>query len=140
MPRVALPDSLQLCKIFGCLHSIRSKIDIFCTALSLTISTTTEVLFIRCAFHDPIGYPEILGNTLFNQDYDSVFFSFLIIKPTMLPTSMLGHYSTRASSTPSSFFFVVPTYWETCFSSSPYSTYFFFSLFLGSSCRPSCPP
>jgi hypothetical protein len=36
----------------------------------------------------------------FDQDYDSVFFSFWSIKPAMLPASMLGGYSTSAPSTP----------------------------------------
>jgi hypothetical protein len=39
----------------------------------------------------------------FVQDHDSVFFSSLSIKPAMLPASMLGDYSTSASSTPSCF-------------------------------------
>jgi hypothetical protein len=40
---------------------------------------------------------------LFDQDHDSVFFSFWSIKPAMLSASMLGDYSTSASSTPSCF-------------------------------------
>jgi hypothetical protein len=40
---------------------------------------------------------------LFDQDHDSVFFSFWSIKPVMLPASMLGDYSTSASSMPSCF-------------------------------------
>jgi hypothetical protein len=40
---------------------------------------------------------------LFDQDHDSVFFSFWSIKPAMLSASMLGDYSRSASSTPSSF-------------------------------------
>jgi hypothetical protein len=75
----------------------------------------------------------------FDQDHDSVFFSFLSIKPAMLHTSMLGDYSTRASLTPSCFF-IIPTYWETCFWSRRYSTYLFFSFFLGSSYWPSYQP
>jgi hypothetical protein len=38
----------------------------------------------------------------FDQDHDPVFFS-LSIKSAMLPASMLGDYSTSASSTPSCF-------------------------------------
>jgi hypothetical protein len=39
------------------------------------------------------------------------------------------------------FFLVVPTCWETCFSSRHYSTFFFFSSsFFGPSYRPSYPP
>jgi hypothetical protein len=41
--------------------------------------------------------------TSFDQDHDSIFFSFLSIKPAMLPASMLGDYSTSASLTPSCF-------------------------------------
>jgi hypothetical protein len=41
--------------------------------------------------------------TLFDQDHDSVFFSSWSIKPAMLSASMLGDYSTSASSTPSWF-------------------------------------
>jgi hypothetical protein len=44
----------------------------------------------------------------------------------MLSALMLGDYSTSASLTPSCFL-VVPTCWETPFSSRRYSTYFFFS-------------
>jgi hypothetical protein len=40
---------------------------------------------------------------LFDQDHDSIFFSFLSIKLAVLPTSMLGDYSTSASLTPSYF-------------------------------------
>jgi hypothetical protein len=45
----------------------------------------------------------------------------------MLPASMLRDYSTSVYLTPS-YFFVVPTYWETRFSSSRYSTYVFISF------------
>jgi hypothetical protein len=38
-----------------------------------------------------------------DQDHDSVFFSFLSIKPAMLPASMLGDCITRVSATPSCF-------------------------------------
>jgi hypothetical protein len=41
--------------------------------------------------------------TLFDQDHDSVFFSFWSIKSAMLQASMLGDYSTSESSTPSYF-------------------------------------
>jgi hypothetical protein len=41
--------------------------------------------------------------TSFDQDHDSVFFSFLSIKPAMLSASMLEDYSTSASSTSSCF-------------------------------------
>jgi undecaprenyl pyrophosphate phosphatase UppP len=40
---------------------------------------------------------------------------------------MLGDYFARASSTPS-WFFVIPTCWENCFSSRRYSTYFLSSF------------
>jgi hypothetical protein len=44
-----------------------------------------------------------LGDALFDQDNDSVFFSFGSIKPATLPASMLGDYSTSASLKPSCF-------------------------------------
>jgi hypothetical protein len=40
---------------------------------------------------------------LFDKDHASVFFSFWSIEPVMLSASMLGDYSTSASSTPSCF-------------------------------------
>jgi hypothetical protein len=64
-----------------------------------------------------------------DQDHNSVFFSFLIIKPTMLSTSMLKEYSTRASLMPSCFICCTDLL-EAYFSPRRYSTYFFFSLFL----------
>jgi hypothetical protein len=44
-----------------------------------------------------------LGVSRFDQDHDSVFFSFWSIKPAMLSASMLGDYSTSVSSMPSCF-------------------------------------
>jgi hypothetical protein len=41
--------------------------------------------------------------TSFDQDHVTIFFSFLSIKPAMLSASMLGDYSTSASSMPSCF-------------------------------------
>jgi hypothetical protein len=64
----------------------------------------------------------------FDQDHDPVFFSFLSIKPAMLPALMLGDYSMKASLMPF-VFFAIQACWETCFSSSRYST-FSFSSFL----------
>jgi hypothetical protein len=60
------------------------------------------------------------------QTMPSFFFSFRSIKPAML---MLGDYSTSACRTPL-VFLVVPTCWETCFSSRRYSTYFFFFFWI----------
>jgi hypothetical protein len=62
MPRVALPDSLHLCRISGCLYTPFVQDQHFSTASSLTISTTIEDLFMRCSFQDLAGYPRILGN------------------------------------------------------------------------------
>jgi hypothetical protein len=59
----------------------------------------------------------------------SFFFSFWSIKPAMLPASMLGDYSTSASSTPSCFLRRTDLL-GTHFSSRRYSTYFFSSLLL----------
>jgi hypothetical protein len=61
MPRVALPESLQLCRISGCLCTPYVQDQHFLTASSLTISTTTKDLFMRRAFLDPARYPRILG-------------------------------------------------------------------------------
>jgi hypothetical protein len=58
--------------------------------------------------------------TSFDQDHDSVFISFLSIKPAMLPASMLEDYSTSASPTPSWF----PHHTDLLGN----STYFFFSF------------
>jgi hypothetical protein len=60
MPRVALPDSLQLCKISGSLYTPYVQDQLFLTASSLTISIPTENLFMRRVLLDPAGYPRIL--------------------------------------------------------------------------------
>jgi hypothetical protein len=76
--------------------------------------------------------------TTFDQDHDLVFFSFLASNQ---PCCLLQYSGTtlRERLQCPLVFFVMPTYWETCFTSSRYSTYFF-SFFFGSSYRPSCPP
>jgi hypothetical protein len=67
--------------------------------------------------------------TPFGQDHDSVFFSFLSIKPAKLPASML-EASLRERLRRPLVFFVVLTCWEKCFSSSHYSTYLFFLFWI----------
>jgi hypothetical protein len=59
MPRVALPDSLQPCKISGCLYTPYIRDNIVSPASSL-ISKTIEDLLLQCTFQDPAGYPQIL--------------------------------------------------------------------------------
>jgi hypothetical protein len=138
MPRVALPDSLHLCRISRCLYSPFVRRSTYFSIASLwTILTTTKDLFMRRVFQDLIGYPRILGivdlrplwgwhaykASLRSVLLDSLqpcweiwgslhfvrsrqwlcFSAFLSIKLAMLPASMLGDYSTRASLTPSWF-------------------------------------
>jgi hypothetical protein len=78
--------------------------------------------------------------TSFDQDHESVFFSFWSIKPAMLSASMLGDNSTSVSSMPSCFprrtdllgnLFLITSLLDLFFSS---------LLFFGPSYRPSCPP
>jgi hypothetical protein len=114
--------------------------------LNFTTSATTKLTTSSCDVHfkilsgilgylrgrlaslQPAGKSGCLYNS-FDQDHDSVFFSFLSIKPTMLSTSMLKEYSTRASLMPSCFLRCTNLL-ETYFSSRHYSTYFLFALFL----------
>jgi hypothetical protein len=145
MSRLALPDSLQLCRISGCLYTPCFQDQYFSTASSSTDpghrNFSHDVIdnpFMRHTFQNHAGYPRILDfvdlrplrgryaykaslrsalprlprscarrsgclYTSFDQYHDSVFFSFSSIKPAMLPASMLGDYSTSASSTPSCF-------------------------------------
>jgi hypothetical protein len=77
--------------------------------------------------------------TLFDQDHDSVFFSFLSIKPAMLPASMLGDYSTGASSTPSYFPHRTDLLGNPFLITSLLDLIFLF-FFFGPSYRPPCPP
>jgi hypothetical protein len=54
MPQVALPDSLQLCKISGCLHTP------YIQDQHYSVSFIIDNLFMRRTFQDPTGYPRIL--------------------------------------------------------------------------------
>jgi hypothetical protein len=60
MPQVALPESLQLCRIFRCLYTPLVEDQHFSTASLLTVLTTNEDIFMRCAFQNPTGHPRIL--------------------------------------------------------------------------------
>jgi hypothetical protein len=61
MPRVALPDSLQLCRISGCLYTPSAQDQHYFAKLHrCSVLTTIEDLFMRCAFEDLAGYPRIL--------------------------------------------------------------------------------
>jgi hypothetical protein len=68
MPRVALPDSLQLCRIFGYLYTPNAQDQqIFWLHRQPTLDIANfsydiiNDFFIRRAFRDPAGYPRILG-------------------------------------------------------------------------------
>jgi hypothetical protein len=54
MPRVALPDSLQLCGISGCLYTP------YVQDQHYFVSFIVDNLFMRRAFQDLVGYPRIL--------------------------------------------------------------------------------
>jgi hypothetical protein len=74
------------------------------------------------------------------QDHDLVFFSFWSIKPTMLSASMLGDYSTSASSTPSCFPRRIDLLGNLFLIMSLLDLLFLLFYFFGPSYRPSCPP
>jgi hypothetical protein len=131
MPRVALPDSYSYAGYLGVSTLHTFKINIISPVSSLTtsscdvpfkillgilgywtsliwglfeVSTPTRPPWGRpCQPH--CSYARRYGclYTPFDQDHDSDLFSSLSIKPVMLPTSMLGDYSTSASSTPTCF-------------------------------------
>jgi hypothetical protein len=65
MPRVALPDSSQPCRISGCLYTpIGQDQQIFGFNVDyfnhFIVSFVVNNLFMRCTFQDPTGYPRIL--------------------------------------------------------------------------------
>jgi hypothetical protein len=89
MPRVALPDPLQPCRISGCLYnSIRSKINT--TSLRFTVSTTTEDFFMRRTFQDLAGYPRILDHQLEASSRSAHLQSLPKVGPARLLAAMLG--------------------------------------------------
>jgi hypothetical protein len=101
----------------------------------------TSLRSARLPCQTPCSYARKSGclYTSFDQDHDSVFFSFLSIKPAMLPASMLGDYSTSASSTPSCF----PRRIDLLGNVFPITSLLDLLLllfFFGPSYRPSCPP
>jgi hypothetical protein len=67
------------------------------------------------------------------------FFTFLSIKPAMLPASMLGDYSTSASSTPSCFLCRTDLLGNPFLITSLLDLLFLLFFLFGSSYRPSCP-
>jgi hypothetical protein len=178
MPRVALPDSVQLCKIFGCLYTpyIQDRRSI--TRFIIDQPRTSQ-LQLRCqrrllhATHlsrscwvsSDTGHhrleaslrsariqclPEVgparllvamLGDlgisTLRSIKTMTQFSSLLSIKPAMLPTTMLGDYSTSVSSTPSCFPRRTDLLGNPLLITSLLDLLF---LFFGSSYWPSCPP
>jgi hypothetical protein len=74
------------------------------------------------------------------QDHDLVFFSFWSIKPVILPASMLGDYSTSASSTPSCFPRRTDLLGNPFLITSLLELIFLLFFLFGPSYRPSCPP
>jgi hypothetical protein len=70
MPRVAVPDSLQLCKISGCLytpHVQDQQIFSFIVDRYQHRNYNYDIIgdfFIRRTFQDLAGYPRILGNVV----------------------------------------------------------------------------
>jgi hypothetical protein len=78
--------------------------------------------------------------TLFDQDHDPVFFSFLSIKPAMLSASMLRDYYTSALSTSSCFPRCTDLSGNLFPITSLLDLHFFLFFFFGPSYRPSCPP
>jgi hypothetical protein len=133
MPGVALPDTLQQCKIFGCLYTpyifLRLRrwpfgpllktsscfvpFKILLGILGYWISSIWGLFEVGRPTKPLRGRPyQTLCSyarrsgclyTLFDQYHDSVFFSFFSIKPAMRHASMLGDYYTWASSMPSCF-------------------------------------
>jgi hypothetical protein len=68
MPWVALPDSLHLCKISGCLYTLHVQdLHIFMALLANSFghrNFSYDIIsdfFMRCTFQDPTGYPRVLG-------------------------------------------------------------------------------
>jgi hypothetical protein len=60
MPRVALQDSLQLCRISGCLYTSFDQDHDF-AKINVTLPRfIVDNLFMRCTIQDPTRYPRIL--------------------------------------------------------------------------------
>jgi hypothetical protein len=136
MPRVALPDSLQLYRIFGCLYTPYIQDQHRFTSFIVDFEDYRRPLHTMHPSRS-YWYPRILdiidlrplqGRHTYKASLrpappDSLqpcweiwvplhfvrsrprlsFLLFLSTKPAMLPASMLGDYSTSASSTPSCF-------------------------------------
>jgi hypothetical protein len=58
MPRVALSDSLQLCRISGCLYTP------YVQDQHYFVSSIIDNLFMRRTFQDPTRYPQILAMSI----------------------------------------------------------------------------
>jgi hypothetical protein len=71
--------------------------------------STSAYSMLSCFLHhtDLLGNPFLIMSLL---DLIFLLFSFLIIILTILPATMLGYYSTSASSMPSEFFIIVSVY------------------------------
>jgi hypothetical protein len=75
-----------------------------------------------------------------DQDHDLVFLLFLEHQPAMLSASMLGDYSTSASSMPSCFPCRTDLLGNPFLITSLLDLLFLLFFFFGPSYRPSCPP
>jgi hypothetical protein len=97
MPRVALPDSLQPCRISGCLYTPTDQdqeissfvIDYF---KHFFVSFIIDNLFMRRTFQDPIGYPQIL-NIIELRPLRGQHAYKAEVSPTRLLVAMLGDQS-----------------------------------------------
>jgi hypothetical protein len=78
--------------------------------------------------------------TSFDQDHDSVFLLFFGASNQPCCLHQCSGTTLRVRLRRPLVFLVVPTYWETRFSSRRYSTYFFLFFLFGPSYRPSRPP
>jgi hypothetical protein len=181
MPRVALPDSLQPCRISGCLYTPYNQD--WCYFASLIIDRLpTLQLHLRhhrrflhsthlsrpcwvssdtrhCCLRPlrgrhaykslpEVGPSRLLAAMLGDLSVSSLrsiktmtqFSSLLSIKIAMLPASMLGYYSTSASSTPCCFPRRIDLLGNLFLITSLLDLLFLLFFFFGLSYRPSCPP
>jgi hypothetical protein len=180
MPRVALPDSVQLCKISGCLYTpyVQDQ-QIFGFIVDQTWTLQPQLRHHRgqhlhaTYLPRPCWVSSDTGHYLFEASSRSARLQGLPeVGPARLLAAMPGDRGVstlRLIKTMTQFsslcgasnqaccllqcsgttlrvrlrrplvFLVVPTCWETCFSSHRYSTYFFL-FFFGPSYRPSRPP
>jgi hypothetical protein len=78
-----------------------------CNARGLLYECVFDALLFSSSYQ-PVGKP-VSHHVITRPAFSSLFW---IIIPAILPTTMLGYYSTSASSMPSEFFLVVLIYWK----------------------------